>query len=199
MAPAYTADRQQLTRLQRWSSYLTLGCALAALVLGIVLRNRALNATTFYTNPRAGISARYPANWLIDDAGDYVFRVRDMARIGFKTTIQVALRPVGAGTTPQNVLTSLSLVRSSTLATYRILSIEDYQLPDDSPAVQMRYYFAATEPNPFLESLPAVVLGIDILTLRRGQAVIITFRADAATFEEDLRIFNRFLNSLEFE
>ena len=42
-----------------------------------------------YVNSEVGIRALYPQHWLIDTSGDYVFRVRDLSQLGFKTTIQV--------------------------------------------------------------------------------------------------------------
>lgn len=188
-----------LTRLQRWSHYLTLILAALAIFYAFNLRDNAIYATTPYVNSRAGITAAYPRNWLIEENGDgFVFRVRDLTRIGYKTTIQISIIPVGPATNERNVLTSLSLDRSN-LATYNILSITDFSLPDDSPGAEMRYVFTATESNPFLESLPVVVTGVDILTIRRGQAIVISFLADARTFDRDREYFDRFLRSLEFQ
>lgn len=188
-----------LTRLQRWSHYLTLTLAGLAVFYALNLRDNAIYSTTTYINSRAGITAAYPSNWLIEEDGDsFVFRVRDLTRIGYKTTIQISIVPVGPATNERNVLTSLSLERSN-LATYNILSIDNFTLPDDSSGAEMRYVFTATEANPFLESLPVVVTGVDVLTIRRGQAIVITFLADARTFEQDREYFDRFLRSLEFQ
>ena len=186
------------SRAQRWSHVLTLFIAVLALLYGLNLRAATLNATTSYANVQAGIRANYPQNWLLDEQGDYVFRVRDMTRIGFKTTITIAVRPVSSEMTEGNVLDTLNITRPETLAAYNSLSIEDTTLPDDTPAVAMTYTYVAGETNPFLESIPVVVLGYDILTIKGGQAIVITFRADSLTYDRDVAIFNRFLGSLEF-
>ncbi len=184
---------------QRWSHLLTLLLAVVALLYGLNLRSNVLNATTLYNNVRAGISANYPMNWLIDEQGSYVFRVRDMSRMGFKTTIQVETVPIGLATTEQNVLTTLNINRPQFLNTYNPIAIRDYTLPDESSGKLMTYTFVSTESNPFLEAIPTVVIGQDVLTIRGGQAIIITFLADSQTFDQDIAIFNRFLRNLEFQ
>lgn len=188
----------ELSRQQRWSHLLTLAIAALAMLYGIHMRDSVLNATTTYTNVQAGIRAHYPQNWLIDEAGDYVFRVRDMMRVGYKTTIMVQTIPVGPNASARTVFDTLNINRPQTLLGYKPISREDIILPDDSPAVVLDYVLVDVETNPFLESLHTIVQGRDILTIRRGQAILITFRADAQSFSEEVAIFNRFLNSLEF-
>jgi hypothetical protein len=195
----FGAVQDELTQRQRWSHYFALLFGLAALVIGLNLYVSNLNAATLYTNVQVGISAEYPANWLIDSSpGDYVFRVRDPAQADFKTTFQVAVSPVGPTSTARNILDALSLNRAPTLDGYRVLLVEPYLLPDESEAVAMSYVFVATEPNPFLESLPVVVEGLDILTVKRGQAIVITFLSDSRVYNQNLEIFEQFLRSLSF-
>lgn len=193
-----TGRDEIFTRQQRWAHLLTIIVAGILFLVGLNLRANILNATTPYSNVQAGIRARYPANWLLDESGDYVFRVRDMTRVGFKTTIRVEARPIGPGTTARSIFDALNTDRPQTLPAYRAFPWEEYILPDETAAVAMSYTFVAVETNPFLESLPIVALGLDILAIKGGQAIIITFRSDAGTFEKDIAIFNRFLESLEF-
>jgi len=182
---------------QRWSHYLVLIFALVGFVIAVNLRDGTLNATTLYVNSQAGITAEYPQNWLIDEAGNYIFRVRDVSQPGFNTTIQVAARPVSSSTTTRNILDALTLERSQTLG-YTVLSEEAYILPDESTGIAMSYTYVVADPNPFLQGVPIVVEGQDILTIKRGQAIIISFLSDATTFEDNLYILNRFMSSLEF-
>lgn len=193
-----TGREQETKREYSLGHYLTMIVAVLMLLYGINLRSSVLGATTPYVNVQAGIEVSYPANWLIDFEGDYVFRVRDMQRIGYKTTIQINVRPIGPDVSERNVLDALNITRPNQLSTYNPLAIEPYLLPDETPATAMTYTFVDTEPNPFLEGVPTVVTGQDILTLRGGQAIIITFRADSSTFDEDIQVFNRMLASLEF-
>ncbi len=190
--------RSDITQRQRWSHYFVFIYALIALVIGINLRDATLYATVPYSNSEVGIRAYYPERWLIDSTGDYVFRVRDIEQMGFKTTIQVNVQPVTLSTSASNLLQTLTLTRMQTLSRYRVLSSQPYALPGEQEATAMGYVYVAGEDDPFLQSIPTVVRGLDILTIRRGQAIIITFLSDANNFDENLPIFERFLDDLEF-
>lgn len=189
---------EELSQRERWSHYFVFIYALIALVIGFQLRSSTLEATVLYTNPQAGIRALYPQRWLIDNAGDYVFRVRDVTQIGFKTTMQVDVQPVSINTSARNLLDTLSLNRMQTLSRYSVLENTAYMLPNDQEATAMRYVYVEGSDNPFLESVPTVVEGIDILAIRRGQAIIITFLSDSRTFDQNFPVFERFLDDLEF-
>ena len=141
-----------------------------------------------------------PAGWLIDTGqSEYIFRAQDTSRIGFKTTLQISTLPFNTQMTARNVLDDLSLTRSTRLASYNVLAIpQGYSLPDGEAATLMEYAFVFRERNPFQESLPVVVVGRDVLVIRRGQAILITFLANAQTYQTDLDIFQRFLVSLDF-
>ncbi|MBK8032330.1 MAG: hypothetical protein J0M07_02490 [Anaerolineae bacterium] len=187
-----------LTARQRWSHYFVLIYGVFAVIIGFNLRSATLTATIPYANSAAGIRAYYPQNWLLDTSGDYVFRVRDMAQTGFKTTIQVAVQPVTINTTARNLLDTLTLNRAPALSAYDVLSTNPYILPNERQATAMTYVFVASEANPFLESLPQVVEGLDVITIQSGQAIIVTFLSSVETYEDNLPIFERFLNDLEF-
>ena len=189
---------EELSQRERWSHYFVFIYAAIAVFIGLQLRSSTLDATVLYTNPQAGIRALYPQRWLIDSAGDYVFRVRDVTQLGFKTAMQVDVQPVSINTSARNLLDTLSLNRMQTLSSYDVLENVPYTLPNEQEATAMRYVYVEGSNNPFLESIPTVVEGMDILTIRRGQAIIITFLSDSRTFDENFPIFERFLNDLEF-
>jgi hypothetical protein len=189
----------EVTQRQRYSHYFAIAFGIIGFIIGINLRDSTLLATTQYADTRAGIRAFYPENWLIDTTSDeYVFRVRDMTQPGFKTTIQVSMYPVSAQSTIRNVVESLALTRMQTLANYSMGAVEPYFLEDQPEAFVVEYAFSTADSDPFLEAVPSVVRGQDIMTLKRGQAVVITFRSDANTYEQNLRVFEQFLDDLEF-
>lgn len=190
---------QGLTRLQRWSHYISLLILLLGFLYGLNLRETVINRTRTYVNIQAGIRLEYPSNWLIDEnSTSYLFRVRDMTRIGFKTTIQVSIEPLGEAMTPRGLLNSLALQRSTELPQYNTLSIDQITEPEQD-LYGMTYYFTTSEVGTGNETLPIVVIGRDVLTIVRGQAIITTFRADAQDFSSQIPIFERFLDSLEFQ
>jgi len=189
----------EVTQRQRYSHYFAIAFGIIGLIIGVNLRDSTLLATTQYADTRAGIRAFYPENWLIDTtSADYVFRVRDMTQPGFKTTIQVSMYPVSAQSTIRNVVESLALNRMQTLANYTYGSVDDYLLEDQPDAFLIEYAYSTAESDPFLDAVPSVARGQDIMTIKRGQAVVITFRSDATTYEQNLIVFQQFLDDLEF-
>lgn len=189
----------EVTQRQRYSHYFALAFGVLGLIIGINLRDSTLLATTQFADTRAGVRAFYPENWLIDtSSSDYIFRVRDMSKPGFKTTIQVSMYPVSAQSTIRSVVESLALSRMQTLAEYSMGSPDEYVLEDQPEAFALKYAFAIAESDPFLEAVPSVVRGLDIMTLKRGQAIVITFRSEASVYEQNLPVFEQFLDDLEF-
>ena len=194
-----SAGSVELTFRQRWSHYFVMIFGAVGLLIGLNLRDSVLYATTQYTNPQAGITAEYPQNWLLDEGDeDYVFRAREVASTGYNTTLQVAVRPVSAQTTARNIFDSLSFPRAQTLAAYQVIAEQPYTLPDGTARQSMTYTYVATQTNPFLQSLPLVVEGIDILIIDRGQAIIVSYLSGGETFDTNLPILERFLSTLEF-
>lgn len=187
-----------LTYRQRWSHYFVVVFALVGVVIGVNLRDSVLYDVSTYVNLQAGIQAQYPRNWLIDTEGSYVFRVRDVSQVGFKTTIQIASSPVGPSTSTRNVVDALTLRRSQTLASYTVFRIESFVLLDEVPATSVLYSYVASEADPFLESIPVVVQGQDVLVVKRGRVLVITFLCDSRTFSVNLPLFEQFLSALEF-
>lgn len=187
-----------LTRTQRWAGYLAILTAVVGLSAGFLIKDLILSSATVYRDLAAGILAQYPTNWLLDTEGDYVFRVRDPTAPTFRTTLQVAVEPIGADATARNVLDNLTLARAQTLAAYRVLSTVETTLPEGEAATRLDYVYVETEANPFLESLPVVVRGVDVVTIKGGQAIIVTFRADRDVFDAEVGRLSQFLAALEF-
>jgi hypothetical protein len=188
----------EYSRQYRIGHFLTIVACLLALLYGINTRSSILSGTTPYRNVQFGIAVNYPQNWLIDTDGDYVLRVRDMTRIGYKTTMQIAIRPIGGDMTERNVFDNLNLVRSRALSTYDVQSTDEIRLTEDVIATAMTYTFVDTATNKFLQTVPTVVTGRDILIIRGEQAIVVTFRSGSDTFEDDIAIFDRILSTLEY-
>ncbi len=195
----YTSDVEITTR-QRWSHYFSVGLGVLAVVLLFNLRVSTLNATTLYQNTQEGITAAYPTGWLIDEDGDtdYIFRVRNMQEIGFKTTFRISVQAVGANTTTRTLFDALTMQRAQSLTAYRNLAVEPYFGLEDREASLANYQYVATDPNPYEESVPIVVRGVDILTVNRDQAIIITMLSDADHFDQNFALFEQFISRLEF-
>lgn len=188
----------QITPRQRWSIAITYLLIVAGFALGVNQRESTLHLASDYSNLEAGISAKYPARWLLEESGSFIFRVRDMARRGFNTVIEVSAAPVGRDTSERNIFDQLTLQRSQVLIDYTVLGYDDYPLADDSLAVSMSYAFVSRDSSPFLEGVSSIVNGLDILTIRRGQALVVSFRADADIYQRELETLRWFVQNLEF-
>lgn len=188
----------QITPRQRWSIAITYFLLVAGFALGVNQRESTLNLASDYSNLEAGISAKYPARWLLEETGPFIFRVRDMAHRGYNTVIEVSAAPVGRDTSERNIFDQLTLQRSQVLTDYTVLGYDDYRLAEDAPAVSMSYSFVARDSSPFLEGVSSIVNGLDILTIRRGQALVVSFRADADIYQRELETLRWFIQHLEF-
>lgn len=183
---------------QQWGSYLTMIAALVMLAGGLWLRNNAITATLPYDVPEVGIAVRYPARWLLDTTTTgVILRVQDAEAIPFKTSIQVSVAPVGSAASAEEVLRDLTINRANQNSTYRALGIEAIQLRGVEGR-QQEYAYAAVETNPFLQSEPIIVRAVDVVVLRGSQAIIITFEADAQSYDQDRGYFEAFLSTLRF-
>ncbi len=188
----------QITPRQRWSIALSYLVIIIGLLLGMNQRDSFLNQTSAYNNVEAGITASYPARWLLDESDSNIFRVRDMSHRGFNTVIEVSSLPVSSDSAERNLLDRLSIQRAQVLIDYTILGYGTYSLPDETQAVTMSYSFVSRDASPFLEGLSSIVNGLDILTVRRGQALVISFRADSNIFQRELQTLTTFVDNLQF-
>lgn len=192
-------DSIELNFTQRWNTYLTLAFAALALVFGLTLKNGTLNATQEFEDLEAGVRAQVPANWLVDSGGpedEYVFRAQDPGALPFKTVLQVSVLTVGDDATPNIVLDLLNMNRAPRFSTYNEIARADETLRGD-PAKRMVYAYTQFERNPFLAAEPLVIKGVDVVVLRRGQAVIITYREERSAFDTNLYRFENLLSTVE--
>jgi hypothetical protein len=184
-------------RRVRFAHYFTVAYCILAIIIALILRDAALFSTTEFRNNEVGVIAYYPANWLLDTSSS-VLRAMDTARSGFKTIIEVQVLPFAPRMSARNVIDGLTLARQGSLQDYRNLASRETTLRNQDVAVVNEYQYVYAPNDPFLQTLSTTVVGRDVLVIRRNQAILITFQTDAQTLEEDLPIFDRFLDSLEY-
>lgn len=195
---AFETASDDLPPRTRSNSLLVLIVALLMFGVGMFYRENALNATVSFQDEINGISAELPANWLIDtNEPGTVLQVEDVGGSAFNTLIQISIQTVGPDATPRNVVDQLTVQGPFRFASYGLLSTQSVRLGEDE-AIQIEYYYVASEANPFLETIPVVVQGIDLVIIRGSQAIIFTYQDDRRTFEENRRYFDRFLASVEY-
>lgn len=182
----------------RANSILVLIVLLVMFAVGMFYRNNALTATVEFQDELNGISAQLPANWLIDtDEPGIILQVEDVGGSAFNTLIQISIQTVGPDATPRNVVDQLTVQGPVQYPGYGLLETREVRLGEDD-ATQIEYYYVASEPNPFLETIPVVVQGVDLVVIRGNQAIIFTFQDDRNTFPEKRRYFDQFLASVEY-
>lgn len=180
------------------NSLLAIVVTVALLGWGWLQRNSTINATIPFQDDINGIRAQIPVNWLLTEGGSStIFSVQDPGARPFKTTLQISIRAVGPDATPRNVVDLLKLQGPLELPNYRSFGEETFQLGEDE-ALRISYVYVDNESNPFLASTPVVIQGEDVVVLRGNQALIITFRDAASTFEANYFYFENFLRTLEY-
>ncbi len=185
------------TKRDRFSAVLTIVVTAAALMLGLLIRQQSISERWPYVNQQVGIEALYPAGWLVDEQGDYVARIRDPLARPYKTQYIITVVPVTAQTSTRNILDNLTLQRSTNRPAYRVLDVIPAGEGNES-YTRMDFVFVETDPNPFIEHLPVVVRGMDIVILDGNRAIIVTFLAAQTHFEANLPEFERFVEALRY-
>ena len=194
-------DRQistgDTTRNDRFAGLLAIVISLAAIGLGIVILERSKSETWIYENREAGIDGRYPAQWLVNEQGDYIVQIRDPRATPFKTQYILRALPLSQDDTIRNVLDNLTLQRSTSLSGYRVLDIEERN-QGNRQITEMSFVFVDTDPNPYIERLPIIVLGLDRVIQDGDRAIVVTFMSAKESFNANLPDFEQFMATLEF-
>ncbi|MBN1121531.1 MAG: hypothetical protein JXJ17_10660 [Anaerolineae bacterium] len=189
--------RSLYTKNDRFGEVLVIALFVVFFGLGLLIQQRASNRLWTYSSREAGIDATYPAGWLLDEQGDYVARFIDPKKRPFKTQFMISVVPAGGEASIRTVLDSETVQRSSDLAAYRVLEVgESTEMFGDT--VTMDFAYVDADPNPFVQRLPVVVLGRDILFRDGDRVVILTYMAQADSFDEGLPTFERFLSSIQY-
>ena len=187
-----------LSRAQLTNSLVIVFVAVGMMLVGVLMRNAARAATTAYLDEDSGIRVHIPAGWLLTtDSPDFVLQAEDPNAIPFKTTLRVAVIPVSRETSSRNVIDSLILQRSASLSTFRVGSIEITSFGEDA-ALEMDYAYVQSEANPFLNAVPLVVQGRDLVVVRGQQALVVSYLEQRSRFEDNGFLFDNFLARLEF-
>jgi len=190
-------SRSEYTKNDRFSEVLVIALFVVFFGLGLLIQQRASNRLWTYSSREAGIDAAYPAGWLYDDRGDYVVKFSDPKERPFNTQFIISVIPAGDQASVRTVLDGQTVQRSSDLAAYRVLDVNE-STGYFGDTVTMDFAYVDADPNPFVQRLPVVVLGRDILFRDGDRVVIVTYMAQEGTFNESLPTFERFLTSIQY-
>ena len=189
------------TRRDRWADWFVIGVVVLALLLGWAVKAWAEGGTKSFTDPETGLTLDYPSGWLMGSAGDYVFKARDPHSGPFKITYQVTADKLDPAH-PMSLVDAVNMTsvsRARKLTAFRLLDIETVGEEGQSPsAIWSSYVYVEEKPDPFRESLPAVVLGLDYTAVKGGYLYTFTLLASEADFDEAEKDFKAFLQDAGF-
>jgi hypothetical protein len=90
--------------------------------------------------------------------------------------------------------------RARKLTAFRLLDIETVGEKDQSPsAIWSHYVYVEEKPDPFRETLPTVVLGLDYTVVKDGFLHTFTLLASEADFDQAERDFRAFIQNAGFD
>jgi hypothetical protein len=189
------------TRRDRLADWLVIGVVAVALALGWGVKTWTEASTERFTPPEIDLTLNYPSGWLMSSAEEYVFKVRDPNSGPFKTTYQVMADRLDPAH-PMSLVDAVnatSLSRARKLTAFRLLDVETVGEEDQLPnAVWSRYVYVEEKPDPFRESLPVVVLGLDYTAVKGERLYTFTLLASEADFDEAEEDFRAFVNDAGF-
>ncbi len=186
---------QTMQHRARWADLAVVALVAVALIAGWLLREAVLSRATPFTV--GNLSGRYPAGWVRETGEDPLLRVRDPRGGETGAVLELRTRALAAEATPALVLDALALERASREAAYQTLSTD--QVPvGGKTATSRTFTYVSVNRNPYLERLPVVMKGVDLVLQDGGRAVIVTFMDSADDFDAGYRYFLAFVESLEF-
>lgn len=167
-----------------------------ALALGWGLKTIVQNRTISFS--AEGVYARVPAGWLwrLGDSRD-ILSATEPDTSGFSTTYLVQAAPLAPNFTPEQFVTQLGLERGQTLTAYRVLEQGPFEF-NGRTGYKIVYAYVESNPKITHRTLPTVVRGADFIFFQPTRALIVTYQAGEAAYENDFDQFRQFLLSMNF-
>jgi hypothetical protein len=190
------------TRRDRWADWAVVGVVVVALLLGWAVKAWAEGSTEQFSDAETALTLNYPTGWLAGSDEDFLFRARDPQSGLFKTTYRVAAQALDPAR-PLSLVDAVNMTsvsRARKLTAFRLLDIEPVGPEAESPrAIWSRYAYVEEKPDPFRETLPVVVLGLDYTGVKDDHLFTLTLLASEANFEEAEAAFKAFVRDAGFE
>ncbi len=187
-------------RRDRWVSWLVIGVFGVALLLGWMVRVLAEGRTVVYEGE--GFRSRYPAGWMrVETRPPLLLQVEDRTAQPFRTRLTVERRPLPPGVpNPLGAVEQVLVLERGWLA-YRPLEVVTETLAFAGPVPALHVTFSYVEPNnnPFLSTLPVVMMGEEYLLLAGDRAYVVTLTAAEANYPKARRQLQAFLRSLQLQ
>jgi hypothetical protein len=180
----------------RYAEISALAVTLVALALGWMLMNNVQSRTV--TFEQDGVTAYVPAGWRTSQAqGDDLIRAADLSARGFATTYSVRALPVAADAGLEDTASLITLSAGQKLSAYRVLESEQVTI-NGRAAYKITYAYVEADSDVTHVELPTVVRGVDYVFISGGRAIVVSYRASEANFNDDFARFRQFVLSLKF-
>ncbi|MFZ1708413.1 MAG: hypothetical protein WAW20_07415 [Anaerolineae bacterium] len=188
------------SRSDRWADGAVIGALIAALLLGAVVVNLAQGQRSQFNNAEAGLTVAYPQGWLLQSSADLAFQAINPESGTFKTTYQARTMPIAAGgpitPTLALALNNMALDRGRQETAYRLFEISEGAPVSGQPTMEANYVYVSAPSDPFAQTAPVVVHGLDIAVARGDQAYIFSLlAAEGDAFAAAAPNFRRFVQS----
>jgi hypothetical protein len=177
-------------------NWIVLAVVAVALLLGWFVRTAAEGRSVAYEVQ--GVRVHYLADWVRSDPQPPILvQVEDRMANGFRTTLTLQRRPLPVQMPkPLAALQqTLALERASTWTAYRELQVEESVSVEGRVGMHVSFAYVETNPNPFLETLPVVMLGEDYLFPQDNQAHIYTLTAAEANYARAQQALQAFIRT----
>jgi len=198
-----TARNPSPGRHDRWADWVVVTVLAVALLLGWGIRSLAEGRRDTFTNADAGLSVRYPRNWLVKPGQDWAFQVVNPNSGTFKTTYEVRVWPIEASeaVTPTLavVLNNASLSRARQVTAYRLFDLESGREVGGRPTMEATYVYVHESSDLFTQRIPVVVRGLDVAVAGGQRVYVFSLLAAADALDEAEQAFRRFVASAEVD
>ncbi len=169
---------------------------IVAVLAGLLVRDNAISRSVPFE--LAGVQAAAPAGWIQSaPEGDVLLNVRERNTFAYQTNYAISKLLLSADSGQLEVASFGTLEQAQTLNSYRLLDQRTVTI-GGREAYEVQYVFVESNPNVTHADLPVVVLGVDYYFTTADGAVVVSYRASQANFENGLARFHLFLESVQF-
>ena len=167
-----------------------------ALLAGFLLKDNVTSRSLPFE--LAGIQAAAPAGWIQSaPEGDVILKVRERNTLAYQTNYAISNVLLSADSGQLEVVSLTNLQNAQTLNSFRVLDERTVTI-GGREAYEVHYVFVESNPNVTHADLPVIVLGVDYYFNTADGAVVVSYRAAQANFENGLARFHLFLESVQF-
>jgi hypothetical protein len=157
----------------------------------------AVGQTETFTDEGTGLSLQYPQDWLLKPDAGMLFQALDPESGEFKTRYQVRDWPIQVTTpitpTLTMVLNNASLSQAQETTAYRLFEIFERLEVGGQPAMESSYAYVVEGSDLFVQQMPVVVQGRDVVVAGGDRAYVFSLVAARESFEDAGPAFDRFV------